>query len=269
VLKGETLMRALCFVAFLLAGVMVGNRTAFGQEVGEARTSGQDRIVTKRLGRMPPLAGDPVVPEKGLHLAYRTRRDNGLSVWRDGQMGPVYDAIPQNTLAFSPAGKRFAYKARKGTECFVVVDGETTPPYDALGPGPVAFSPDGSRFAYAAQKTNVVEFKNLKWSTNEGGAGEAKETEKWWVVTDGTRSRIYDAIAKGTPVFSPDGRHLAYLAGKGKKQFMVVDGEKGPVCDGIIRNGGRMGHSGGLAYLAHENGVLYCVQHIPLSELQR
>jgi hypothetical protein len=57
---------------------------------------------------------------------------------------------------------------------------------------------------------------------------------KWFVVVDGKEGKEYDGIAKGTPIFSPDSKHLAYLARRGEKWFVVIDGEEGKEYDGFL-----------------------------------
>ena len=41
--------------------------------------------------------------------------------------------------------------------------------------------------------------------------------------------REYDAIVKGSLVFSPDSRRLAYGASRGNKSLAVVDGKEGSI----------------------------------------
>ena len=38
----------------------------------------------------------------------------------------------------------------------------------------------------------------------------------------------YDTIMAGTPVFSPDGKRVAYAARKGAKWLVVIDGRSEP-----------------------------------------
>jgi hypothetical protein len=50
------------------------------------------------------------------------------------------------------------------------------------------------------------------------------------VVCDGQEGKGYARVGEGSLVFSPDGRHLAYLAGVGRGQAgYVIDGQEGPV----------------------------------------
>jgi roadblock/LC7 domain-containing protein len=56
---------------------------------------------------------------------------------------------------------------------------------------------------------------------------------KWFVVVDGKEGKQYDGIV-GSPIFSPDGKRVAYAAVIGDKQFVVVDGKEGKQYDGIV-----------------------------------
>ena len=70
-------------------------------------------------------------------------------------------------------------------------------------------------------------------SLAEGGAeiaykglleGNLRTTQKWCVVIDGVRQNAYNQIFD--LVFSPDTKHLSYVAMKGTKMILVVDGKE-------------------------------------------
>jgi len=54
-----------------------------------------------------------------------------------------------------------------------------------------------------------------------------------FVVVDGKEGKEYDGIVAGSLKFSPDSKHLAYVAVRGEKRFVVVDGKEGKEYDGI------------------------------------
>jgi len=56
--------------------------------------------------------------------------------------------------------------------------------------------------------------------------------DKIFVVVDGKPDPTYDGI--GALVFSPDSQRLAYTVRQGKKWLMVVDGKPGPTYDNIV-----------------------------------
>ncbi len=71
--------------------------------------------------------------------------------------------------------------------------------YDPIGP--IIFSPDGKRHAFRLTRS---------------------PDEKSFMVVDGSEQKGYADVSD--PVFSPDGRHLAYFAKDMKRSALVVDG---------------------------------------------
>jgi hypothetical protein len=61
---------------------------------------------------------------------------------------------------------------------------------------------------------------------------------KCFIVIDGKEGKRYDDIAVGSFVFSPDGKHWAYVAQENDKQFVIVDGKEGKQYNSIITIGG-------------------------------
>lgn len=118
------------------------------------------------------------------------------------------------------------------------MDGKEGAMYD--GVFDLLFSPDGDRVAYVADIS-----------------------EKWRMVIDGQEGPEYDMILEGSPLFSLDGKLLAYIAIKKDKQFVVVDGKEGPQYDGIIKARLTFLADKTIEYLAHKDGTLYRVKHLP------
>jgi len=56
-------------------------------------------------------------------------------------------------------------------------------------------------------------------------------------VVDEVEGKPYEGIGL-VPVFSPDSRHVAYVAQSGKGQCVVVDGREGKGYDSIVTIGG-------------------------------
>jgi len=61
----------------------------------------------------------------------------------------------------------------------------------------------------------------------------AQKGDKQLVVVDGELGPEFDGIDERSLVFSPDGKRMAYVARKGDKWLVVVDGKTGPAFDGI------------------------------------
>ncbi len=55
---------------------------------------------------------------------------------------------------------------------------------------------------------------------------------KWLVVVDGVEGKEHDGIVAGSPVFSADSKRVAYAARRVAKQLVVVDGVEGKEYDG-------------------------------------
>jgi len=86
--------------------------------------------------------------------------------------------------------------------------------------------------------------------------------DKQLVLLDGQAGPEYDEICEGDPVFSPDGKCVAYTARKGDKWLVVVDGQAGPEYDGIACGPVFLKH-GTAEYISQRGGTLYRVNHRP------
>jgi hypothetical protein len=82
------------------------------------------------------------------------------------------------------------------------------------------------------------------------------------VVLNRKEGQRYDATS-GDPTFSPDSRHIAYMAAIGEKCFVVIDKNEGKQYDNIISIGsGRIVYDSvdSLHYLTVQNSCLYLVE---------
>lgn len=154
-------------------------------------------------GRARP-ADDPVHPLSLLFspsgaAAYVVGPRGRVRAVIDGVEGRPYEQVFDDSIAFSPEGRRFAYVAVRGgadgapPRSVVVVDGKEGPPHQGVVPGSIRFSPDGRRFAYLSERS--------------GPDGAVRRS----AVVDGVEGKPYDWVCDA-PVFSPDGRHYAYVA---------------------------------------------------------
>jgi hypothetical protein len=65
-------------------------------------------------------------------------------------------------------------------------------------------------------------------------AYRARRGNKWLMVVDGDEGTEYHAVGRSSYVFSPDSRHLAYTAKRGDKWVVVVDGRETPGYDAFV-----------------------------------
>jgi S1-C subfamily serine protease len=215
------------------------------------------------VGAGPSLRSGPVFSPDSQRLAYVGSRDMGpgdlkLFVVVHGPVGQVREVGPPHggtpgPPVFSPDGRRLAYAvlgdSSGGSErnWRVVVDGReekafpvASIPIDEFAM-PV-FSPDSRRLAY------TVSYKAPP-------AGEVC----WRVVVDGQEEKEYSAGSFGLrpgdfsmPLFSPDGKHVAYQAAQGgtgnsrKRECFVV------------RNGVEGKHYGGTHFLVFSPDSSHC-----------
>ncbi|HCU36323.1 MAG TPA: hypothetical protein DGT21_13010 [Armatimonadetes bacterium] len=209
---------------------------------------GQVQAEYERVGR-------PVFRPGSGELWYDARQAGTAIIVRDGQAVAKYDDVQpflappvdwrssvflnMSTIRFSTDGTRVAYSASRAGQWFTVVDGVEGPPYAHVTGG--RFSPDAQRLAY--------------WAALEGPA--------WVVVTDGRASQTWDG-ARITPVFSPDGLHIAYGAHRGKlrqdqyRARIVVDDEVGPACQ-MVSDPVFSPDSSHVAYAAFADGQSWMV----------
>ncbi len=140
----------------------------------------------------------------------------------DGVKKAEYDTI--GTVTFSPDSQHLAYAARGGKKWLVVRDGKEGVSYDHQ-PGVLVFSPDSRHLAH------------IGWRGTQGDAPVKWKGAEWFVVCDGkegppvawqNKRRSWPYSWPERPVFSPDSKHLAWFATRGKTHFIVIDGIEGP-----------------------------------------
>lgn len=122
----------------------------------------------------------------------------------------MFDAV--FGLTFSPDGKRFAHTVKEGTTYRLVLDGRRGGTADGYI-ADLTFSPDGARLACTV------------------GYGRKRR-----VVAGDRRHAPYDEI--GDLFFSPDGKHLVYVAKDRAldRTFVIVDGAEGSWWSAVARS---------------------------------
>lgn len=115
----------------------------------------------------------------------------------DGIAGPQTKGLAADIgIQFSPGGRHSVYAARQDKGFSLIRDGVVGESYEAIGH--LTFSPDGERYAA------VVRVGSRQLLTLDGDRPE------------------HDASTR--PLFSPDGRKVAWAAERGNQYAMMVDG---------------------------------------------
>ncbi len=164
----------------------------------------------KTSGGDESCGSDPRFSPDGKRFAYIDGCNRVAVI--DGRRGKEYDNAV-HSITFSPDSKRVAYvgSTQQLTDVVAVVDGQEGKSYGDVRGESFRFSPDSKRLAYVA-------------------ANYFKGRQEAFVVLDGAEGKHYGDI--GYPDFSPDGRHMAYMAKIAEQKLtFVVDGEEGKVYD--------------------------------------
>lgn len=248
-----------------VAGIYVspdGGRVLFVARHGEGASVVVDGKEGEKYNYVEIEYPSPFSPD-GRRYAYKATRETGADsrehfVVADGRAGKPYDLVDH--VAFAPDGRLLylAYRLSEQKTIFVV-DGEEVASYDNTpGYGLFRFSPDGKRLFFRLNKlgegkeTLVLDGRAFSYDeikTAEFGPGgqrfvfKARRGRGWVMVVDGEESEVYEADGgragevewggKGELAFSPDGGRVAYVARKGGKDFVMLDGAAGARYDDI------------------------------------
>ena len=182
-----------------------------------------------------------VMSSDGLHFAFVSvnkhvcGEGSKICAVVDGQVHPAQDAKSVGYLSFAPDNRHFKYRVKAKDSSWVdvalVLQGDrwvpaesgqaaaasqpapappgTAPGFTPLNPdlphSDTIHSPDGTR-------TATVEFKRGR--------------DPYTVVVDGQASAKYLKIGRSSPLFSPDGKHVAFAAFKIGGWVVVLDGHE-------------------------------------------
>jgi Tol biopolymer transport system component len=162
----------------------------------------------------------------------------------------IKEGYIKDSMAISPDNRHLAYLAVEkkflgGVKWFVVLDGKEQKRYDYIGIKSLVFSPDSRRTAYVALsgKINMPGVREGSKQFFMRKSDIFSSDAEMFVVVDGEDEKHYNEVGStitgkasdltffiaAPPVFSPDSKHLAYVAqekGTGGL-FVVVDDKKG------------------------------------------
>jgi Tol biopolymer transport system component len=207
-------------------------RVAYTGREGEKRrmiVDGEEHRLYDALGRYTP-----VWSADSKRVAYSAKDGRQWCVVIDGKEEKKYGAIIDRTLVFAPDG-RVAYGVNQGFQFHLVADQKEQGPYDFVFEDTVKFSPDGKRLACVAGKLNEGRRRAMM---------QQRDYTDHLLVVDGKPGKVYLQIARGSPVWSADGKRIAAMASKGDGKWTVVldDEEKayGDVQDLAFGPGNRL-----------------------------
>ena len=142
----------------------------------------------------------PVFSASGRKLVYRAERGKKQFVVQEGRNGPPFDEVAYPVL--NQDGSRIAYAAREGATWHVVVNGNTGPAFDIVVTP--QFSADGSWVVYRARKDG----KRFVVIADLSGKIVRKHPD-------------YEMVWQ--PVFTPDGKNIAYGVKSGQELWWKVE----------------------------------------------
>jgi len=213
-----------------------GKHLAFAGRRGKAWmmvVDGKEPTQTYEKMSAPQFTGD------GTRLAFAGKLQGKFNIVVNSEtVGAPFDLT--DLLMFSPGGDRLAVVGLRKGKRLVMVDGKEGPPFDVIGG--LKFSHDGRHFAYGGAdiKSGFGGDKGLGRVVIDGEPGPQHQGEK--------TSSFLKAMAMGptslapgyfadlshwlhgvsSPVFTPDGSRVAYVAHRGKDdEVVVVDGQPG------------------------------------------
>ena len=179
-----------------------------------------------------------IISPDGQHVAIVVRQGGKMAVDLDGHVGPLYALISDKSLRFSPDSKHLAYAASNlddELKGFVVLDGRVGPELALMDTSDLilVFSPDSKRLAYVvSREVHPIVVMNGKDGPADPDLDDPPYVTAHQMVVDGNPGPLYSAV--GPPIFSHDGKRLAYRAAKGDLWWLIVsDGQPGPEYQGI------------------------------------
>lgn len=196
-----------------------GQHYAYAAHSGDAWIVAVDGAEVARFGQ---IAQFPLLSRDGAHWAVAGADGNDVRLVTEAGTTPIEGNMALGSLVQSPDGAHLAYIVGSGATWTVVVDGRPDPSYTDIANARVVFSADGAHYAYTA----------MIGGTMQQTAGESQPRRvgaRYVVVLDGQAGPEWDYVSDRTPIFSPDGKHLAWMAKRGPEVLAVLDQTEFPI----------------------------------------
>lgn len=203
---------AILLAAALSAAPGVSPPVAAETKPPQAPGSAVQRTVIVELGKFDVL-GAIVSPDRR-HFATAVRKE------KSSVLGMLLGGLGSGPTIVIDGGTgtpfHSNYRQTANTTYQVFLDSRASDSYPKVCAGCMVFSPDSKHLAYTVCRDEML----------PAGAQYAKPCVTWSIVRDGELQAVYDDV--GTPAFSQDGNHMAYVALQGNDLFLVLDGAPGP-----------------------------------------
>ena len=180
--------------------------------------------------------------------------DGAAHVQIDDQRFGPYSKLPEGSLAYSPNGKRFSYVAKTDQGMVAFVDGvQEKHVFAQTGADAPIWNASSTQYAYGLrdftekrqrmivvndeQLGSFAEISRPAWDPTGRRLAFPFSRTKGLLTTfmiDGKEGPTFDGLGRFKLVFSPDGERHAYVARKGERRGLVVDGKLGTLYDHAI-----------------------------------
>ncbi len=215
-----------------------GQRLAYAGKTGDQRFVSIDGAISGPYDGV--LKDSPVFSPDSKRVAYSFLKGGRQYVSLDGVIQPPSDGVANDSLQFDPTSQRFAYVLVQNHLWQVMMDGHAGPEFADFSPtcGPI-FSADGRHSAYLAFNPGhaVLVVDNdikslgdlrpfsLKYSSNQKYLSFiAKDNQGVFQVYINDRAGpLQWGVLTGTPLYSPDGKHVFYAFWNAMAFQPVVD----------------------------------------------
>ncbi|MEP6920353.1 MAG: hypothetical protein ABI967_04445 [bacterium] len=191
--------------------------------------------------------GAPRFSPDSRRVSYFAERGEKTYAVVDGIESKPFDYGSSDAPIFSPDSRRVIYMARHGQQTHVVIDGVEIVETEYVGDP--RFSKTGKKMTYVLVRNDqwrvVTDGKegkpyrgignNIEFSDDEKHVLYRADTlEGQMIVVDGVETQGRPIIEENSYGFSPDGRHVAYIAWNSRdKQYVVVDNKNGKIYEDV------------------------------------
>ncbi|NIM95078.1 MAG: hypothetical protein GTO18_15370 [Anaerolineales bacterium] len=182
-----------------------------GERLGyKARINGKEALILDGEQQKPyDHVDNPHFNRDGSFYAYAARDGNQWVAVVNGVEQGRYDDLGLTDRSISDVGDHLVYCAKKAGQAYLVADGLELGPYPDVLMDSVTLSPDGNRLAFAT-KTGAKGFLGLL------------PKKEFHMIIDGEPGEVFNDLA--LVLFSPDSSRYLYLAKRGGKEVLVIDG---------------------------------------------